>query len=382
MAEVKLKNIAKSYGKTEVIRNLNLDIKDQEFVVLVGPSGCGKSTLLRMIAGLEEISSGELSIGGTYANELEPKNRNIAMVFQNYALYPHLTVRDNMSFGLRAAKLPKDEVDRRVNEAAEILSVEHLLDRKPSELSGGQSQRISMGRAIVREPEVFLFDEPLSNLDAKLRANMRVEIKKLHQRVETTCIYVTHDQVEAMTLADRIVILKGGDIQQVGSPMELYHTPANLFVATFIGSPPMNILQGILQQSEQGYRVVLDEEHFLPLDVQDDLSGYIGKSIKIGIRPEDIRVLRDSDSLEAGEHLMMAIASVVESLGAGTTVFTDIAGDEVKAIAEGRHLISAGQGLRLAFNTKHMHLFDVETEERIVSTQSEPATEKVTAETV
>ena len=236
MAEVKLKNIAKSYGKTEVIRNLNLDIKDQEFVVLVGPSGCGKSTLLRMIAGLEEISSGELSIGGTYANELEPKNRNIAMVFQNYALYPHLTVRDNMSFGLRAAKLPKDEVDRRVNEAAEILSVEHLLDRKPSELSGGQSQRISMGRAIVREPEVFLFDEPLSNLDAKLRANMRVEIKKLHQRVETTCIYVTHDQVEAMTLADRIVILKGGDIQQVGSPMELYHTPANLFVATFIAA--------------------------------------------------------------------------------------------------------------------------------------------------
>lgn len=369
MAEILLKKIAKSYGKTNVISELDLDIKDCEFMVLVGPSGCGKSTLLRMIAGLEEITSGELYIGDRYSNELEPKDRNIAMVFQNYALYPHLTVRNNISFGLRAAKMDKAEIDKRVNNAAEILGVTHLLDRKPSELSGGQSQRISMGRAIVRDPEVFLFDEPLSNLDAKLRANMRVEIKKLHQRVKTTSIYVTHDQVEAMTLADRIVILKAGDIQQIGTPMEVYHSPANIFVATFIGNPPMNILDGILEEDSGDWYVRLMDGKKVPFNVDSDLTSYKGKAVKLGIRPEDIRVLLQNEQAAEYEQAFSIEPTVIEPLGADTTVFTEISGVEIKAIANGRQSVALGREANIAIDTRHLHLFDVETEERIVSTK-------------
>lgn len=371
MAEVLLKNIAKSYGKTEVIKTLDLSIKDREFIVLVGPSGCGKSTLLRMIAGLEEITHGELYIGNQYSNEVEPKNRNIAMVFQNYALYPHLTVKDNMSFGLRAAKMDKVEIERRVANAADILGVTHLLQRKPSELSGGQSQRISMGRAIVRDPEVFLFDEPLSNLDAKLRANMRVEIKKLHQRVKTTSIYVTHDQVEAMTLADRIVILKEGDIQQLGTPMDVYHTPANIFVATFIGNPPMNILSGTLKRDTDNWCVDLPDCESIPFHVEYDLEEYKDLEVKLGIRPEDIRVLKAEEQAKDYEKVYCAHATVVEPLGADTTVFTEVAGVEIKAIANGRQFIRSGDSIKLAFDTRHLHLFDVVTETRIVGTQNE-----------
>jgi multiple sugar transport system ATP-binding protein len=373
MAQVLLKNIAKYYNKTKVIEELNLSIKDQEFVVLVGPSGCGKSTLLRMIAGLEEISDGELYIGDRLSNELEPKDRNIAMVFQNYALYPHLTVKDNISFGLRATKMDKQEIEKRVAHAADILGVTHLLDRKPSELSGGQSQRIAMGRAIVRQPEVFLFDEPLSNLDAKLRANMRVEIKKLHQRVKTTSIYVTHDQVEAMTLADRIVILKGGDIQQIGTPMDLYHTPANVFVATFIGNPPMNILNGTLTQnndnSDENWCVKFSDTESLSFSIDKPLTTYQDKPVKLGVRPEDIRVLRNNEQPQSYERVFSVQAAVIEPLGADTTIFTDIAGMEIKAITDGRHTIHLNDTLKIAIDTRHLHLFDAQTEERVFSTQ-------------
>lgn len=370
MAEVLLKNISKSYGKTEVIKQLNLSIKDREFVVLVGPSGCGKSTLLRMIAGLEEITNGELYIGGRLSNEVEPKNRNIAMVFQNYALYPHLTVKDNISFGLRAAKMDKSEIEKRVAHAAEILDITHLLDRKPAELSGGQSQRISMGRAIVRDPDVFLFDEPLSNLDAKLRANMRVEIKKLHQRVQTTSVYVTHDQVEAMTLADRIVILKGGDIQQIGTPMDVYHLPTNIFVASFIGNPPMNILDGTLDKIQNEWIIKLSDTEILPFDVVHELSPYKNKKVKLGIRPEDIRVLKRGECAEEYEKIFNVTVSVVEPLGADTTIFTELSGVEIKAIAHGRQLISTNESVNIVIDVRHLHLFDAETEQRIVSTKN------------
>lgn len=260
MAEVLLENINKSFGKIKAVDDFSLQILDKEFIVFVGPSGCGKSTTLRMIAGLEEISSGSISIDQTVVNNIHPKNRDIAMVFQNYALYPHLSVRENISFGIRAQKLPKKEIITRTNEAAEILGLEELLDRRPGELSGGQKQRVAMGRAIVRKPKVFLFDEPLSNLDAKLRHKMRAEMKKLHQKVQTTTIYVTHDQVEAMTLADRIVIMKDGKIEQVGSPDEVYHKPKSQFVASFIGSPAMNFVSGVYYSSENEKKLRFDND--------------------------------------------------------------------------------------------------------------------------
>src|SRR5690554_2489933 len=290
MASVTLKNITKVYdGNVTAVSDFNLDIADKEFIVLVGPSGCGKSTTLRMVAGLEEITVGELYIGDKLMNDVAPKDRDIAMVFQNYALYPHMTVFDNMAFGLKLRKFPKDEIKRRVSEAAKILEIEHLLDRKPKALSGGQRQRVALGRAIVRDPKVFLMDEPLSNLDAKLRVQMRVEITKLHHRLQTTIIYVTHDQVEAMTMGDRIVVMRDGVIQQVGKPLDIYDKPANIFVAGFIGTPPMNFLEGVLK--EENDRLYVDLETFkvyVPEGKFKTAKMYVDKEIILGIRPEDI----------------------------------------------------------------------------------------------
>ncbi len=328
MAQVSLKNIKKSYDKTEIIGDLSVEIEDKEFVVLVGPSGCGKSTLLRMIAGLEDITAGKITIGERVVNNMQPKDRNIAMVFQNYALYPHMTVYKNISFGLRAAKLSKADIKKKVNEAAEILELTDLLDRKPAQLSGGQRQRVSMGRAIVRDPQVFLFDEPLSNLDAKLRATMRAEIKKLHQTVKTTIIYVTHDQVEAMTLADRIVILKDGEIQQIGTPMDLYNKPVNKFVASFIGSPEMNFITN-------------------------------ADGITLGIRPEDIYLADNAPTLEK-TRTIAATLILQEPMGAETLLTADYDGTTITVKAPGTVNLAVGQAIRLLLNVGNGHLFDKE----------------------
>jgi multiple sugar transport system ATP-binding protein len=324
MASVNLSNISKSYGDTKIIEGLDLDIKDNEFLVLVGPSGCGKSTLLRMIAGLEDVTDGELSIGDRVVNTLEPKDRNIAMVFQNYALYPHMNVYKNISFGLRAQKMPKDEIDAKVREAAEILELTDLLERKPAELSGGQRQRVSMGRAIVRDPDVFLFDEPLSNLDAKLRSSMRLEIKKLHETVKKTIIYVTHDQVEAMTLADRVVILKDGEIQQIGTPMEVYKKPANKFVASFIGSPEMNFME------------------------YPDFS--------LGIRPEDIYI-RGSEPKMIRPQELEGTVILVEKLGAESLLRVKSGKHDLTVKINGISTARTGDELALVFDKKDMHRF-------------------------
>lgn len=329
MAKLSLKNIKKSYDKTEIIDNLNLDIDDNEFLVLVGPSGCGKSTLLRMIAGLEDITGGEISIGDKVVNHMEPKDRNIAMVFQNYALYPHMSVFKNISFGLRAAKLAKVEIKKKVEEVAEILEITDLLDRKPSQLSGGQKQRVSMGRAIVRNPDVFLFDEPLSNLDAKLRATMRAEIKKLHQKVKTTIIYVTHDQVEAMTLADRIVIMKDGKIQQVGTPMELYNHPINKFVASFIGSPEMNFIDY--------------------------------KRRKIGIRPENIYLRTKAPKMTDPKSFSSKIINI-ETLGAETLLTVQSGNNQITAKIAGVTDLKIGQAASLVFDLHESHRFNKDGE--------------------
>lgn len=324
MANVKLSNVSKSYGDTKVIENLNLEVIDNEFLVLVGPSGCGKSTLLRMIAGLEGVTDGELSIGDRVVNNLEPKDRNIAMVFQNYALYPHMNVYKNISFGLRAQKMPKEEIDKKVREAAEILELTELLERKPAELSGGQRQRVSMGRAIVRDPDVFLFDEPLSNLDAKLRSSMRLEIKKLHQTVKKTIIYVTHDQVEAMTLADRIVILKDGEIQQIGTPMEVYKKPANKFVASFIGSPEMNFME------------------------YPDFS--------LGIRPEDIYINGSEPAMKRPQKLDGNVI-LVETLGAESMIRVKSGKHDLTVKVNGISTAKAGDNISLVFDKEDMHRF-------------------------
>lgn len=318
MSKVSLSNISKSYGKEEIIKNLDLDVADKELLVLVGPSGCGKSTLLRMVAGLEDITVGEISIGDRVVNNLEPRDRNIAFVFQNYALYPHMSVEKNISFGLRAAKMDKAQIKEKVAAAAEILELEELMSRKPAELSGGQRQRVAMGRAMVREPDVFLFDEPLSNLDAKLRASMRLEIKRLHERLKTTIIYVTHDQMEAMTLADRIVILKDGEIQQIGSPMELYSEPVNKFVAGFIGSPEMNFLAG------------------------ED-----GKTM--GIRPEDIYLTSQATRMDNAQKIT-ATLQVIEPLGAETLLTCDFQGQRLTVKVPGVAEVTAGAELELVID--------------------------------
>ncbi len=312
MATVELKGIGKVYdGGVRAVDNANITVKDREFVVLVGPSGCGKSTTLRMIAGLEDITEGELYIDGKLVNDVPPKDRDIAMVFQNYALYPHMTVYDNMAFGLKIRKFSKEEIAKRVNEAAKILDIEELLDRKPKALSGGQRQRVAVGRAIVRQPKVFLFDEPLSNLDAKLRVQMRAEISSLHNRLKATMIYVTHDQVEAMTMADKIVVLKDGIIQQIGSPLELYNKPVNKFVAGFIGSPPMNFMQ--VNVTEENGNIMIDEGSFkMEVPDADYLKQYAGKTVTFGIRPEDLTF---AEKEEAGK-TMNANVTVIEPLGA------------------------------------------------------------------
>ena len=353
MSTLTLRNIAKSYPNGyQAVQKLNLDINDGEMVVLVGPSGCGKSTLLRMIAGLEEITSGELTIDNTVVNHLEPGERDIAMVFQNYALYPHMSVFNNMAYGLRNRKTPKAEIQRLVDEAAEMLELSHLLDRKPKELSGGQRQRVAMGRAIVREPKVFLFDEPLSNLDAKLRVQMRLEIKKLQRRLATTSVYVTHDQVEAMTLADKLVVLNKGNVEQVGTPLEIYDNPASIFVATFIGSPSMNIVDAQVTADglQLGHALLPSPTHALNLG-----------EIKLGLRPEHLILVKENPWFEVDVEL-------VESLGADLLLYCktqDFQAQKLVVRVEGHSKISIGDTLGLDIDLNHVHLFDATSEKRI-----------------
>ena len=366
MASLQLKNIKKTYGNgITAVNDFNLDIADQEFIIFVGPSGCGKSTTLRMIAGLEEITEGELYIGDKLMNDVAPKDRDIAMVFQNYALYPHMTVYDNMAFGLKLRKTPKAEIEQRVKEAAKILEIEHLLDRKPKALSGGQRQRVAMGRAIVREPKVFLMDEPLSNLDAKLRVQMRVEIAKLHQRLKATIIYVTHDQVEAMTLGTRIVVMKDGIMQQVASPITLYNEPDNLFVAGFIGSPQMNFIDAVAQkEGNDVYLAFSGQKVLLPAEKAQKLvdGDYIGKEVILGIRPEDIHAT--STSIERfPQDVVTADVNVTELLGADMHLYLIIGDNEnIVATISARNQVKAGDRLKMAIDPAHIHVFDKETE--------------------
>jgi multiple sugar transport system ATP-binding protein len=365
MATVELKGINKVYeGGVQAVYNAEISIQDKEFIVLVGPSGCGKTTTLRMIAGLEDISSGELYIDGEIVNDKAPKDRDIAMVFQNYALYPHMTVYDNMSFGLRIRKFPKQEIDARVQDAAAILELQELLDRRPKALSGGQRQRVAVGRAIVRHPKVFLFDEPLSNLDAKLRVQMRAEISSLHTRLQATMIYVTHDQIEAMTMGDRIVVMRGGLIQQIGDPLTLYNKPVNKFVAGFIGSPPMNLIG--VKVIEQGGSVYIDEGSF-KIKVSDlqakVLAPYNGQSVTVGIRPEDFTY----DPKAAPESSFEAAVEVIEPLGSHTDIWVQTdAKNQIIAIVPPHIDLSVSQKIRLVPNQAKMTFFDDTTENAII----------------
>ena len=365
MAGVQLKNIVKRYpnGFTAV-KDFNLDIEDKEFIILVGPSGCGKSTTLRMIAGLEDISDGELLIDGKRMNEVEPKDRDIAMVFQNYALYPHMTVYDNIAFGLQLRKVPKDEIDKKVREAARILDLESLLDRKPKALSGGQRQRVAMGRAIVRRPKVFLMDEPLSNLDAKLRSQMRVELARLHKSLETTIIYVTHDQTEAMTLGSRIVVMKDGVVQQVDTPERLYDAPCNRFVAGFIGSPQMNMIDAQCE-AQDGKTVLRFADYTLTVDEKraDALKeqGYLGKTVILGIRPEDLHEADEEDNA------FSATVSVYEMLGAEALLHFEIGDTEWTAKVSPELRTEVGDVVRLQLDESKIHIFDKDTEKTITN---------------
>jgi multiple sugar transport system ATP-binding protein len=342
MSSVQIRNVSKSYAQTSIIKDISVDIPDGEFVVLVGPSGCGKSTLLRMIAGLEEITDGEIEIAGKVINDVAPKSRDIAMVFQNYALYPHMTIRQNMEFALSLKKVPKPEIDAKVMRAAEILGLKDLLERFPRQLSGGQRQRVAMGRAIVRDPKVFLFDEPLSNLDAKLRVQMRAEIKALHQRLKTTTVYVTHDQVEAMTMADRIVVMRSGVVEQSGTPLELYDDPANIFVAQFIGSPAMNLLEGEINtgafETRDGLRLALPVSNVVD-----------GQKVSYGIRPEHIRL--------SDEGVPGAIY-IIEPTGASTEVIVQTGTQQIALTAHERLALQPGQDVRLTIDTAKVCLFD------------------------
>ena len=365
MASLSLQHINKTYPNGfEAVKDFNLEIEDKEFIIFVGPSGCGKSTTLRMIAGLEEITSGTLKIGDRVVNDVEPKDRDIAMVFQNYALYPHMTVYDNMAFGLKLRKVPKDQIDKAVREAARILDLEKLLDRKPKALSGGQRQRVAMGRAIVRNPKVFLMDEPLSNLDAKLRVQMRIEISKIHQRLGATIIYVTHDQTEAMTLGTRIVVMKDGVVQQVDTPQHLYEQPGNLFVAGFMGSPQMNFLDA--QIAEKGGDLVAKVGEYdvvIPAAKAKVLKdgGYVGKTVVLGIRPEDIH---DSQMfIEASPSApMTSTVKVYELLGAEVFLYFDVNGTQVTARVDPRTNSKTGDTIKFAFDMEKSHFFDKETE--------------------
>ena len=358
MAEVALRNVVKRYDDVEAVRSISLDIPNNEFVVLVGPSGCGKSTTLRMIAGLEEVTAGEIYIGGTVVNDLPPKDRDIAMVFQNYALYPHMSAFENMSFGLKLRKFSKDEIKKRVDHAARILDITELLDRKPKALSGGQRQRVAMGRAIVRNPKVFLFDEPLSNLDAKLRVQMRTEIKRVHQMVKTTTVYVTHDQVEAMTLADRVVVMNNGIIEQIATPQELYHQPKTRFVAGFIGSPAMNFMRCRLEGNGAGLRVRVSDGVNLPVPASrsERYRALNGKELIFGLRPEHVTEPRRSDRDTNCEFL--TTLDVVEPMGMETMVFFRIDGQEVCGRVDPLSAAGPGQPMRLFANMDQMHLID------------------------
>jgi multiple sugar transport system ATP-binding protein len=363
MAQVLLKDLNKKYDDVHAVKDVNLHIRDKEFMVLVGPSGCGKSTTLRMVAGLEEITGGEIVIGERVVNDLPPKDRDIAMVFQNYALYPHMTVYDNMAFGLKMRKFPKAEIQKRVQDAAEILGIQELLKRKPRQLSGGQRQRVAVGRAIVRHPQVFLFDEPLSNLDAKLRVQMRVELKRLHDRLETTAIYVTHDQVEAMTLGDRVVVMKDGWIQQVGEPMELYGKPANRFVAGFIGSPAMNFADVTI--NETGSTLVAEATGFrihVPAHQHASLKAYKGQRVTLGIRPEDLHVAGGADS---PNHTIDTVVDVVEPLG--SEILLDVKSGTTTLVARVEPTVRAKihEPVRLAMNPERLHFFDPKTEQAL-----------------
>ena len=368
MADIQLKNINKKYPNGfHAVKDFNLDIKDQEFIIFVGPSGCGKSTTLRMIAGLEEISSGELLIDGKLMNDVEPKDRDIAMVFQNYALYPHMTVYDNMAFGLKLRKVPKDEIDKKVREAARILDLEKLLDRKPKALSGGQRQRVAMGRAIVRNPKVFLMDEPLSNLDAKLRVQMRTEISKLHDSLGATMIYVTHDQTEAMTLGTRIVVMKDGVVQQIDTPANLYQKPCNLFVAGFIGSPQMNFLDGTLNADCTAIQVNGASLQIPPAKTKALMeAGYASKQVILGIRPEDIHDSQIFVDTQASS-VIEAKISVYELLGAEVYLYFDYAGTQVTARVDPRTTARGGDTVKFAFDMEKAHFFDKETEVTIAN---------------
>ena len=370
MASLSLKHINKVYPNGfEAVKDFNLEIADKEFIIFVGPSGCGKSTTLRMIAGLEDITSGELKIGDKVVNDIEPKDRDIAMVFQNYALYPHMTVYDNMAFGLKLRKVPKVEIDKMVREAAKILDLEALLDRKPKALSGGQRQRVAMGRAIVRNPKVFLMDEPLSNLDAKLRGQMRIEISKLHQRLGTTIIYVTHDQTEAMTLGTRIVVMNGGIVQQVDTPQVLYDTPYNLFVAGFIGSPQMNFLDAVVEVHGEDALLNLGPTKIeLPPAKAKKLidGGYNGKTVVLGIRPEDVHdePMYISSSPKT---VIEATIRVYEMLGAEVYLYFDYEGASMTARVDPRTTARTGDKVKFAFDAEKIHVFDKETEKVITN---------------
>jgi multiple sugar transport system ATP-binding protein len=363
MARVSMRGLNKKYDEVHAVIDVNLDILDQEFVVLVGPSGCGKTTTLRMVAGLESITGGHISIDEKVVNELPPMDRDIAMVFQNYALYPHMTVYDNMAFGLKMRKFDKPEIARRVKEAADILGIQELLRRKPRQLSGGQRQRVALGRAIVRHPQVFLFDEPLSNLDAKLRVQMRVELKKLHERLGTTAIYVTHDQVEAMTLGDRVVVMRDGRVQQVGDPMELYNEPANRFVAGFIGSPAMNFVP-VRIAAENGSLWAEGEDLRIrvPAPIAGRLGAYASREATLGVRPEDLRIANGAD---AGDLSFDVAIEVVERLG--SEILLDVAAGSTTMVASVEPTVTAKvhEKVRLAINPDRMHFFDSETEAAI-----------------
>jgi multiple sugar transport system ATP-binding protein len=362
MADVRLTKVAKRFGAVSVIVDLDLDIRDQEFMVLVGPSGCGKSTLLRMIAGLEETSSGTIAIGGRVVNDAAPKDRDIAMVFQNYALYPHMTVRENLEFGLRIRKLPRDEIRRLVDEASSILGLADLLDRKPKQLSGGQRQRVAVGRAIVRKPAVFLFDEPLSNLDAKLRVQMRAEITRLQARLHTTCVYVTHDQVEAMTMGHRIAVMRDGHIDQVGTPLDVYDRPETRFVAQFIGTPPMNFVGAVVRDGGS----VLAAEGFT-LNVPEGSRGSAlrkldGAPVHVGIRPENIRLVENPPLPGTG---LTTEVEVVEPLGHEVVVHSRLGEDRIVAKADMHGRPALGDWIHLAVDVSSLHLFDVRTGRRL-----------------
>ena len=359
MATVSLRQVRKSYDALEVVHGVDLEIADQEFVVLVGPSGCGKSTLLRMIAGLEDITGGEIAIGERVVNQIDPKDRDVAMVFQDYALYPHLTVFQNIAFSLQYRGVGKAEIARRVAQAAGILDIESLLDRKPRQLSGGQRQRVAMGRAIVREPKVFLFDEPLSNLDAKLRVLMRTEIKKLRERVRTTAIYVTHDQIEAMTLADRIVLMHNGRVEQIGTPEDVYDEPASLFVASFIGASAMNLVPGRIERDGLGCSVVMGEGARLTLPPAR-YDAHAGMAVTIGLRPEHLHWAADP-----GPCRLQGAARIVEPLGSDTLVVFDLAGFELQARLPPRLVRRAGDPVTVAITPEAIHLFDPGTERRL-----------------